>query len=129
MRLLLDTNVLIWALTDPSRLDSETRATLEDQDNFVFFSAASIWEIAIKARLGRIDFDHKPAEITRAARATGFLELPVHSDAAAIVESLPLYHRDPFDRLLVAQAIAGPLQLLTSDPQLAPYSELVTVIA
>ena len=128
MRLLLDTHVLIWALTNPSRLDEATRGALEDTDNEVFFSAASIWEIAIKARLGRVDFGHKPSEVTQAARATGFVELPVRADAAAIVETLPPRHRDPFDRLLVAQATAGPLQLLTSDPLLKPYSELVTLM-
>jgi len=129
MRLLQDTNVLIWALTEPSRLDAATRELLEDADNEVFFSAASIWEIAIKARLGRVDFDHKPRDVARTARATGFVELPVYADAAALVETLPLHHRDPFDRLLVAQAMAGPLQLLTSDPLLTSYSELVTLIA
>ena len=129
MRLLLDTNVLIWALASPSSLDAATRDTLEDANNEVFFSAASIWEIAIKAGLGRVDFTYKPADIARAARATGFLDLPVHADAAAIVETLPLHHRNPFDRLLVAQALAGPMQLLTADPLLAPYSELVILIA
>jgi len=128
MRFLLDTNVLIWALADPLRLDPATRALLQDTDNEIFFSAASIWEIAIKARLGRVDFDHKPGDVTQVARATGFLELPVRADAAVMVETLPLHHRDPFDRLLVAQAIAGPMRLLTSDSGLAPYSELVTVI-
>ena len=129
MRVLLDTNVLIWALTDPGRLGGTTRALLEDAGNDVFFSAASIWEIAIKARLGRVDFNHKPGELTRAARATGFVELPVHADAAAAVETLPFHHRDPFDRLLLAQAMAGPLRLLTSDLVLEPYTELVTVIS
>ena len=105
-----------------------TRAVLEDVENEVFFSAASIWEIAIKARVGRADFDKRSGEVARNARATGFVELPVHSDAAERVETLPLHHRDPFDRLLVAQAMAGPLQLYTADPLLGPYSELVTLI-
>jgi PIN domain nuclease of toxin-antitoxin system len=129
MRLLLDTHVLLWALGNPERLDGETRAALEQAENDVFFSAASIWEIAIKARLGRADFARRSGEVARCARATGFVELPVLSDAAERVESLPLYHRDPFDRLLVAQAMAGPLQLLTANPILKRYSELVTLIS
>jgi PIN domain nuclease of toxin-antitoxin system len=129
MRLLLDTHVLLWALGDPDRLNGETRAALENAENEVFFSAASIWEIAIKARLGRADFDRRAGEVARFARATGFVELPVLSEAAERVESLPLHHRDPFDRLLVAQAMAGPLQLFTADPLLKQYSELVTVIS
>ncbi len=128
MRLLLDTHVLIWALSEPARLSAETRSLLEDSGNEVFFSAASIWEIAIKARLGRADFNQRSGEVSRNALATGFVELPVLADAARRVETLPLYHRDPFDRLLVAQAMAGPLQLFTADPLLAPYSELVTLI-
>ena len=129
MRLLLDTHVLLWALGNPGRLDAAARAMLEDTGNEVFFSAASIWEIAIKARLGRADFDHGPEEITREARAAGFVELPVFCDAAILVETLPSHHRDPFDRLLVAQAMAGPSRLLTADPLLKQYSELVLLIS
>lgn len=128
MRLLLDTHVLIWALSEPARLSAETRSMLENSGNEVFFSAASIWEIAIKARLGRADFNQGSGDVARSALATGFVELPVLSDAAKRVETLPLHHRDPFDRLLVAQAMAGPLQLITADSLLTPYSELVTLI-
>jgi PIN domain nuclease of toxin-antitoxin system len=128
MRLLLDTHVLLWALGEPARLDARTRALLEDPTHEVLFSAASIWEIAIKARLGRADFAVRPEEIARAARDTGFTELPVRADAAAQVVDLPLHHRDPFDRLLVAQAIVEPMRLYTADPLLPPYSELVTLI-
>jgi PIN domain nuclease of toxin-antitoxin system len=129
MRVLLDTHVLLWALAEPARLDAETRATIEGGADEVLFSAASIWEIAIKTGLGRADFAVAPAEITRAALDTGFIELPVHSNAAALVAELPLLHRDPFDRILVAQAIAEPATLLTADRQLVPYSELVRRIA
>jgi len=128
MRLLLDTHVLIWALAQSARLPSTVRATFADPDNDIFFSAASIWEIAIKARLGRADFPIGSTEIARVARLTGFMELPVLASAAALVETLPLYHRDPFDRLLVAQAMNGPLQLYTADTALEPYSDLVTVV-
>jgi PIN domain nuclease of toxin-antitoxin system len=129
MRVLLDTHVLLWALAEPRRLDKETRATIESGDNEVLFSAASIWEIAIKAGLGRSDFVFDPAEIARAALDTGFTELAVRSDAAALVGRLPVLHRDPFDRILVAQAIIEPATLYTTDQQLVPYSDLVKHIA
>jgi PIN domain nuclease of toxin-antitoxin system len=125
MRVLLDTHVLLWALVEPRRLDGETRATIESSDTEVLFSAASIWEIAIKAGLGRSDFAFDPAEIARAALDTGFAELAVRSNAAALVGRLPLLHRDPFDRVLVAQAIVEPATLYTTDQQLVPYSDLV----
>lgn len=128
MRLLLDTQVLLWTLADPRRLDRETRATIESGDTEVLFSAASIWEIAIKGRLGRADFAFDPAEIARAALDTGFVELSVRSNAAALVGRLPLLHRDPFDRILVAQAIVEPAILYTADQQLLPYSDLVRPI-
>ena len=94
----------------------------------MLFSAASIWEIAIKASLGRFDFADSPDTIAHAARETGFVELPVHAGAAAHVSRLPFHHRDPFDRLLVAQAITQAVPLYTSDAQLVPYSELVMLI-
>ena len=128
MRLLLDTHILLWALDQPARLDSGTRALLEDPTNEVLFSAASIWEIAIKVRLGRADFPVRPEAIAQAARDTGFTELPVRADAAARVADMPLHHRDPVDRLLVAQAITEPMRLYTADPLLPPYSDLVTLV-
>ena len=91
----------------------------------VVFSVASIWEIAIKASLKRSDFGVHPDDIVSAAIKTGFTELPIRSDAAALVADLPLHHHDPFDRLLIAQAMREPARLLTADAQLAPYSELV----
>ena len=129
MRVLLDTHVLLWALAEPARLDAETRDTIESGDTEVLFSAASIWEIAIKAGLGRVDFAFDPAEIARAAFDTGFTELAIRSNAAALVAELPLLHRDPFDRVLVAQAMVEPATLYTADEQLVPYSELVKCIA
>ena len=128
MRVLLDTHVLLWALSDPTRLDSAIRDRLEDAANEVLFSAASIWEIAIKARLGRADFAVHPEQVAQEARMTGFTELRVSADAAARVANLPLHHRDPFDRLLLAQAMAEPARFYTVDPLLPPYSELVELI-
>ena len=115
MRILLDTHILLWVLIEPSRIDRETRETLESGAEEVLFSAASIWEIAIKSRLGRADFAIVPGEIARAARDSGFAELLIGSRAAALVAELPLLHRDPFDRLLVAQAITEGAALVTAD--------------
>jgi PIN domain nuclease of toxin-antitoxin system len=128
MRLLLDTHLLLWALAEPERLDATSRAALEDPDNEVLFSAASLWEIAIKSGLGRPDFTIDPQQILRAALDTGFVELPVRSDAAVLVAKLPPHHRDPFDRLLIAQAISEPVRFYTADPLLPPYSELVALV-
>lgn len=128
MRLLLDTHLLLWALAEPGRIDVATRSVLEDPGNEVLFSAASLWEIAIKAGLGRSDFSFDPQQILQAALDTGFVELPVQSKAAVRVAGLPPHHRDPFDRLLVAQAIDEPVRLYTADPLLPPYSELVTLV-
>jgi len=125
MRLLLDTHVLLWALSAPEHLGKKAQLAIEDASNDVMFSAASIWEIAIKWALKRIDFTITPDEILAAAIESGFDELPVRSAVAAHVAVLPAHHRDPFDRLLVAQAIMEPIILYTTDPQLAVYSELV----
>lgn len=128
MRLILDTNVLIRALIEPSQLSAETRAVLENPEHEVFFSSASIWEIAIKFALGRADFKVSPEEIVASAEASGFVELPVRSGAALKVATLPHLHRDPFVRLLVAQAMTEPAQLYTTDKELAAYSELVVCV-
>ena len=128
MRLLLDTHILIWALGEPKRLPKEVRAALESPANEVLFSAASIWEIAIKAQIGRANFKVAPAEIAQAAVDSGFVELPVRAVHGARVSSLPLHHRDPFDRLLVAQAMTEPCRLVTADAILGSYSELVVIV-
>ncbi len=128
MRLLLDTHLLIWCLDSPQRLDMTTRAAIEDNGNEVLFSAASIWEIAIKTALGRADFKVRPEAIAHEARDVGLTELPVTADVAARVADLPLHHGDPFDKLLVAQAMAGPVWLYTADPVLSVYSNLVRVV-
>ena len=125
MRLLLDTHILLWALIEPGRLGPDARDQIEDRANTVLFSAASVWEMSIKAALGRADFQVSPAAIVAAALAAGFEELPVRSDAALVVATLPHHHRDPFDRLLVAQAMREPASLLTADAVLTAYSDLV----
>jgi PIN domain nuclease of toxin-antitoxin system len=125
MRILLDTHVLIWAVGRSGRLDGDTAEALADPVNEVLFSAANIWEIAIKFALRRPDFAVSPGDILRGAQTIGFVELPISSVVAASVAGLPLIHRDPFDRLLIAQAIAEPAVLYTADPKLLPYSDLV----
>ncbi|TPW20854.1 MAG: hypothetical protein FD126_1270 [Elusimicrobia bacterium] len=128
MRLLLDTHILLWALGEPKKLSRQTRARLEDPEVEVLFSAASIWEIAIKAQLNRASFAVRPAEVADAAVASGFTELPVRAEAAALVARLPMHHRDPFDRLLIAQAMAEPAKFCTVDGALAPYSNLASFL-
>ena len=128
MRFLLDTHILLWVLLTPARLSQQAQALIKSGSNEVMFSAASIWEIAIKVRLGRGDFTARPEAVARNARDVGFAELPVCASAAACVADLPLHHNDPFDRLLVAQAIAGPMRLLTADAVLTQYSELITLV-
>jgi PIN domain nuclease of toxin-antitoxin system len=123
--ILLDTNVLIWALLEPARLPGDIAGPIRDPGNKVWFSAASIWEIAIKKALGRVRFTRDPSAVLEVALKTGFSELPVRSDAAILVASLPMHHKDPFDRLLVAQAIFEPVNLITADRLLTRYSELV----
>lgn len=125
MRLILDTNVLIRALIEPNKLSPDARAVLENPEHEVFFSVASVWEIAIKSALGKADFQVSPEEIVESALASGFVELPVRTAAALKVATLPHLHRDPFDRLLVAQAMTEPAQLYTTDRELLAYSELV----
>jgi PIN domain nuclease of toxin-antitoxin system len=128
VNLLLDTHVLIWALDRPERLPPALRAELENADVEVYFSATSIWEISIKTALGKIDFPHSPLAITQGAIATGFIELPITALHAAKVADLPAHHRDPFDRLLIAQALALPAYLLTVDRALAVYSDLIRCV-
>jgi PIN domain nuclease of toxin-antitoxin system len=125
VRLLLDTHVFLWAITGDARLKPASRRMIEATED-VFVSAASIWEIAIKAALGKIAAD-VPA-LAEAIAESGFAELPVRAHHAARVARLPMHHADPFDRLLVAQAVTEPLRLVTADAALARYTDLVDVI-
>jgi PIN domain nuclease of toxin-antitoxin system len=128
VKILLDTHVLIWALGEPAKLSENARLAIEEPLNEILFSAASIWEIALKKRAGRLNFAFAPSQIAKAAKESGFTQLPVFADAAALVEELPLHHRDPFDHLLIAQAMCEPARLFTVDPLLTRYSELVTIL-
>ena len=128
MNILLDTHVAIWALLVPERLTNSVRSLIADADNLVHVSAASIWEIAIKRALRRASAPPFSAHVAVASfREAGFVLLDVTSEHAIAVETLPRLHADPFDRLLVAQALTEPLRLVTRDPKVAAYSD--TIIA
>jgi len=128
VRILLDTHLLLWSVASSRRLPKQARALLLDAANEVFYSAASVWEVAIKSALRRSDFRVDPTVLVRALVQSGFAELPVSAAHAAGVARLPVIHRDPFDRLLVAQSVAEPLTLLTNDAMLARYGPLVQVV-
>lgn len=121
MRLLLDTHILLWAAFSPMRLPAQARLLLEDDDNTLVFSVASLWEVAIKRGLGREDFRVDPRLLRRGLTDNGYEELPILGQHAAAVDGLPPLHRDPFDRMLVAQALVEGITLLTMDPLVARY--------
>ena len=121
MKLLLDTQLLLWAAGEPKRLSAAARKLLNDPRNELSFSAASLWEIAIKCTLGRQDFRVEPRLLRRGLLDNGYLELPVTSQHAVGIDGLPPLHKDPFDRLLLAQALNEGITLLTSDAQLVQY--------
>jgi PIN domain nuclease of toxin-antitoxin system len=125
MRLLLDTHVFLWVVVGSPRLKPAARQLIEGAEA-VCVSAASIWEVAIKVRLGKLQAD--PDELAGAIERSGFIELPVSAAHAAAVAKLAPHHNDPFDRMLVAQALAEPLRLVTADEALAKYSDMVTVV-
>lgn len=125
MRMLLDTHILLWALAGHPNVKPLVPRLLDD-DNQIFFSVATLWEIAIKAGIGKLDAD--AAVVRRAARDSGFEELSVLGSHVEALKGLPDHHRDPFDRLLVAQAIAEPMLLLTADAVVARYGVSVELV-
>ncbi|WP_066097835.1 type II toxin-antitoxin system VapC family toxin [Xanthomonas massiliensis] len=128
MRLLLDTHIALWAIADDARLSAEARQLICAPDNDIWVSVASVWEIAIKHSLGRGGMP------VSAARALGYFEdagydlLPVRANHASAVEQLPPLHGDPFDRMLVAQALSEPLRLLTHDAAVARYDKNIVLV-
>ncbi|MEA2260571.1 MAG: hypothetical protein QOJ51_3396 [Acidobacteriaceae bacterium] len=122
MRLLLDTHLLLWAAEEPTRLSDAARKLMNNGGNDLMFSAASFWEIAIKRGLGRNDFRMDPRLLRRGLLDNDYTELQVGSDHAIAIESLPLLHKDPFDRILIAQAMVEGITLLTADPLIAQYA-------
>ncbi len=121
MRLLLDTHLLLWAALEPDRLSPAARRLMKDAGNQLAFSAASFWEIAIKRGLGRSDFRVDPRLLRRGLLDNGYSELLVGSDHALAMDGLPPLHKDPFDRILIAQAMVEGITLLTADALIAKY--------
>lgn len=121
MKLLLDTQLLLWAAIAPERLSARAKREINDPENQLLFSAASLWEIAIKSSLGRADFSIEPRVLRRAMLDNGYAELSVNSEHAVNIDTLPPLHKDPFDRLLLSQALVEGITLLTADAQLARY--------
>ena len=125
MRILLDTHIYLWAVIDDEKLTHKARQIITQADE-VFISSASIWEISIKQALGKIDADIN--ELASAIKEIGFTELPINSHHAVTLNNLPNIHRDPFDRILIAQAMYEPMHFLTADETLKAYSELIIKI-
>jgi PIN domain nuclease of toxin-antitoxin system len=121
VNVLLDTHLLLWAAGQPEKLSVVARELLEDQENALLFSAASLWEVAIKAGLGRADFRVDPRLLRRGLLDNGYGEIPVSSAHAVALDNLPSIHKDPFDRILVAQAQVEGIVLVTSDDLVSQY--------
>ncbi|MFP4086918.1 MAG: type II toxin-antitoxin system VapC family toxin [Desulfobacteraceae bacterium] len=125
MKLLLDTHVVLWAAGQPERLSDSARTLLTTPDNMLFFSVASIWEIVIKRGLGRDDFKVNPRRLREMLVSHGYSELAVGAEHVLAIESLPPIHKDPFDRLLLAQAQTEGMLLLTVNATVSKYKESV----
>jgi len=121
MNLLLDTHILLWAAGETEKLSDKVRILLLDEANKLYFSSASIWEIVIKRSLGRDDFKVDPVRLRKMLVINGYTELSVGSDHALEVDRLPPLHKDPFDRMLLAQARAEGFLLVTADAQIVRY--------
>lgn len=128
MRLLPDTHLLLWGAVAPERLSALARRLISDEQHELSYSAASLWEVAIKIALGKRDFTTGVAHLRERLLANGYQELPVTGRHAVAVAGLPLIHKDPFDRLLVAQALVEDITLLTVDARLARYPAPVRLI-
>jgi len=125
VNVLLDTHVALWAITDSPRLSTKAREIILTPRAVIWISSASIWEIAVKHGLGRGDMPVSGKDALGYFRAAGYQLLVIEPEHAAAVEELPAHHQDPFDRLLVAQALVEPMRLLTHDEQVARYSDTI----
>lgn len=125
MKLLLDTHLLLWAAGFPKRLSAKARRMINASDNELMFSAASLWEIVLKSGLGRADFRVDAPLLRRGLLDNGYGELPIRADHVIAIAFLPSLHKDPFDRLLIAQATVEGITLLTADAVVARYAGLV----
>ena len=121
MRLLLDTQLLLWTVDQYERLSGQARRLIGDRESEPVFSTASLWEVAIKYALRRADFQYDPRVLRRALLDNEYRELPITGEHAVAVTNLPPLHRDPFDRILIAQCIVEGITLLTADPLVAQY--------
>ena len=128
MKLLLDTHLLLWSAGKPERLSTEARALIEALDNELFFSSASLWEVVIKRGLGRDDFKVDARLLRRGLLDNGYSELPIGSEHVVAIDNLPAIHKDPFDRILVAQAQVEGITLLTTDTTVAKYSGPIRLV-
>lgn len=128
MNLLLDTHVLLWAAAGADRLPPRALALIDDPANRLWFSAASLWEVAIKRALDRPDFRTDAGVLRAGLLSAGYEELPVEGRHVLVLSALPARHRDPFDRLLLAQATAEGMRLLTADSRLAGYGGAVLAV-
>jgi PIN domain nuclease of toxin-antitoxin system len=128
LNLLLDTHVALWAITDSPKLPKKAREMIESPKSSVWISAATVWEIAIKHSLGRGDMPVSSQDALRYFRESGYRFLSVEPEHAAAVEDLAAHHADPFDRILVAQALTEPMRLITHDPMVARYSDTIIKI-
>jgi len=128
MKLLLDTHLLLWAAGEPRKLSSRARKLLDNHDNELYFSAASLWEVAIKRQLGRKDFVVDARLLRRGLLDNGYVELAIAGQHVVATESLPPIHKDPFDRILVAQATVEGITLLTTDPVVTKYPGPITSV-
>jgi len=128
MKLLLDTQLLLWAAGLAEQLPHAARALLADENNDLLFSAVSLWEVAIKRGLEREDFRVEPRLLRRGLIDNGYSELAITSEHAVAIDILPAIHKDPFDRILVAQALVEGITLLTADPLLAQYPGPVRLV-
>ncbi len=125
MNLLLDTHIALWAITDSPKLSKKAREMIESPKSSVWISAATVWEIAIKHSMGRGDMPVSSQDALRYFHDSGYRFLPIEPEHAAAVEELPAHHADPFDRILVAQALVEPMRLITHDPMVAHYSDTI----
>jgi len=128
VRLLLDTHLLLWAAGPLDRLSAEARRLFDDPGNELSFSVVSLWEVAIKQRLGRADFQADARVLRRGLRDNGYVELSISGEHAVAVAGLPPLHKDPFDRMLVAQSVVEGITLLTADPLVAQYPGPVQLV-
>jgi len=128
LNLLLDTHVALWAITDSAKLPRKSRELIQSSKTTVWISAASIWEIAIKHALGRGDMPVSSQDAVRYFNESGYRFLAIEVDHATAVEDLAPHHQDPFDRILVAQALVEPMRLMTHDPKIALYSDTIIKI-